>query len=389
MNWTFCVVALANFALFARAEVVLDLVFHEEAAEKELVCNDGTPGGYYIRRSPEDATEDEKSTWIFHQQGGGWCYDDITCKDRIFYSAIFWQLFISSKYWPSQRKYTGGIFDMQGTPFEKANLVFLPYCSSDAHMADTERMIHGVNVQFRGRALAFAAITGLIGQKVNQTVLFGGTSAGGRGSMVTIDFLAELLHPSTTLRGLHDSGNYVDIPSFDPNNDAFGVQCFRAYSMYNNPPVPENCAVEFPGEEWRCLCGEFMLPLVKTPSQVVIYQYDSYQLEKNTGVEPKNWTEEICRYVEIEFLPRMLSTIDSLASVTSPHVVFAPACYFHGINTEPLWNQISIDGITAQEQLVDWLFDNHEKVSAISDCSGVNCQETCPAIELGPSSRCT
>jgi hypothetical protein len=40
----------------------------------------------------------------------------------------------------------------------------------------------------------------------DQEILFGGTSAGGRGSMVLIDHLAALLHPGTSLWGLHDSG---------------------------------------------------------------------------------------------------------------------------------------------------------------------------------------
>jgi hypothetical protein len=31
------------------------------------------------------------------------------------------------------------------------------------------------------------------------------------------------------------------------------------------------------------------------PSQVIIYQYDSYQLDNNLGVDPLDWTEEMCR----------------------------------------------------------------------------------------------
>ena len=39
-------------------------------------------------------------------------------------------------------------------------------------------------------------------------VLFGGFSAGARGAMVTIDFLHEVLPPSTTIKGFMDSGAY-------------------------------------------------------------------------------------------------------------------------------------------------------------------------------------
>ena len=42
----------------------------------------------------------------------------------------------------------------------------------------------------------------------DQKIIFGGTSAGGRGSMVLVDFLHNLVHDSTIIYGLHDSGAY-------------------------------------------------------------------------------------------------------------------------------------------------------------------------------------
>ena len=53
---------------------------------------------------------------------------------------------------------------MVDTPWEDANLVFVPYCSSDAHMGDTEAEIPGHGVQqFRGRRLAREAVRTLVG----------------------------------------------------------------------------------------------------------------------------------------------------------------------------------------------------------------------------------
>ena len=58
-------------------------------------------------------------------------------------------------------------------------------------MADSERRLPGYgNFQMRGRRMAHKAVASLVGsEKQHQLVLFGGTSAGGRGSMVTIDAL--------------------------------------------------------------------------------------------------------------------------------------------------------------------------------------------------------
>ena len=55
-----------------------------------------------------------------------------------------------------------------------------------------------------------------------------------------------------------------------------------------------------------------MLPHVLTPSQVIIYLYDSYQLFQETGRPPLLWNKDICRYVEDQFVPGMLNTVKEL-----------------------------------------------------------------------------
>ena len=50
-----------------------------------------------------------------------------------------------------------------------------------------------------------------------------------------------------------------------------------------------------PFQVWKCLCGEFALPLVETPSVVVAYLYDSYQLGEDLGVpDPRHWSQDMC-----------------------------------------------------------------------------------------------
>ena len=48
----------------------------------------------------------------------------------------------------------------------------------------------------------------LVGDKEDQTIVFGGLSAGGRGAVITIDEVKDLVHTSTTIRGLIDSAGY-------------------------------------------------------------------------------------------------------------------------------------------------------------------------------------
>jgi hypothetical protein len=102
--------------------------------------------------------------------------------------------------------------------------------------------------------------------------------------ITSLDTLAKILPTSTIIRGLHDSGNYVGIPPLNPDLDAsFVLQCERAYDTFDQPGVNSQCSEKYQGQEWKCLCGQYMLPLVQTPSQIIIYQYDSYQLGKNIG----------------------------------------------------------------------------------------------------------
>ena len=209
-------------------------------------------------------------------------------------------------------------------------MVYVPYCSSDAHMGDTEEEIplFGLS-QFRGRRLAREAVRRLVGMKENQEIIFGGTSAGGRGSMVLVDFIHELVHESTIIYGLHDSGAYQDIDPLIAGYYPFIDQCHDAFEMYS-PPISEACLDAYYPDVYKCVCGQFMLPRVMTPSQVVIHQYDSYQLENNIGHQPKFWTKDMCLYAENPFRTGMMTTTEEIWE-HEDHVVFAPACYSHGI----------------------------------------------------------
>ena len=76
----------------------------------------------------------------------------------------------------------------------------------------------------------------------------------------------------------------------------------------------------------------------------------------------------------------MFRTIGRLNDPSSPHAVFAPACFKHGMNLTPLFQSVQINGISAQDQLIAWLYEE-DKITAISLCDGLNCEETCPEMD--------
>ena len=78
--------------------------------------------------------------WIFYLEGGGWCWNATSCLNRLVLNGILFggSSLVSSSHWPPTHTFEDGIFVMEGSGWDEANLVYLPYCSSDAHMGDTQ-----------------------------------------------------------------------------------------------------------------------------------------------------------------------------------------------------------------------------------------------------------
>ena len=73
-----------------------------------------------------------------------------------------------------------------------------------------------------------------------------------------------------------------------------------------------------------------------------------------------------------------------LGSNGGPHLVFGPACYAHGMLASSLfWSEVRINdaNVTAQSQLLSWLFDSGKKLDGVSSCDGVGCDPGCPPID--------
>ena len=78
--------------------------------------------------------------WIFYLEGGGWCWNATSCLNRLVLNGILFggSSLVSSSHWPPIQTFEDGIFVMEGSGWDEANLVYLPYCSGDAHMGDTQ-----------------------------------------------------------------------------------------------------------------------------------------------------------------------------------------------------------------------------------------------------------
>jgi len=122
---------------------------------------------------------------------------------------------------------------------------------------------------FKGQAIVSATLQDLVanrGLDESAEVVFGGCSAGGRGAMVLLDYVSPQL-PTNNVRGLLDSGLWIDIPPMDTEEVSLQSQAQQGYALWNpSAVIPNACAKQYSGSDaWKCIYGVYRLPFVTTP----------------------------------------------------------------------------------------------------------------------------
>ena len=201
-------------------------------------CNDGASAAYYFRAgaagregaarrdgptSREKAARREGANVFVYLQGGFWCWDSKSCDLRWNYwndpanQARWGGKHLMSSKTLDNRTLNGntpaGITDLsRANAFRDFDVYYAPYCSSDAWLGAT-RGEAADEFAFRGRDIVRALAeevrtrSGTLG-----TVLLGGTSAGGLGTIHSVDLFKRALRPagaagaSVDLRALRPAG---------------------------------------------------------------------------------------------------------------------------------------------------------------------------------------
>ena len=333
----------------ARPSATLHLVTLNQSKHPLSVCTDGTPSGYYFKEASVTNANDttasfskpmSSSVWIVHLEGGGWCYDKSSCENRCgtpsspkrtshLCSSFGWQSAVDLE----------GIFLADDPILRHANKAFVPYCTSDGHMGNG--MANGW--QFRGQRVIQGVLRELVnihglGSGVNgkDTLIFGGSSAGGRGAMVHVDYVLEMLGPSAAnniiIRGFLDSPLWIDLPSINPSFPGFNVTTSGVFSQANVTHVDLECQKMYSNdEEWKCLMGQYRMPFLKTPYFISASQDDLFQIYEDIGNAPV--TQEQLQYAAnfANITKRtMLSLHDSHSNTKT--AVFSWSCFNHAVS---------------------------------------------------------
>lgn len=149
------------------------------ASDIGAVCNDGTPGIYYLHHKKDSLK------WIIYVEGGGGCASTKECEERYKRTPYF----MSSKSYPDRIK-TRSL--MSAEIYADYSKIIIPYCSSDLWLGNSSqqnnKLINSTNVTpylFRGAVIFESVINEAIAIGLNKStyVTIAGTSAGGIGAI--------------------------------------------------------------------------------------------------------------------------------------------------------------------------------------------------------------
>ena len=189
--------------------------------------------------------------------------------------------------------------------------------------------------EFRGASIALAVVDEIISKTNTKKLIFGGGSAGGRGSSVLLDAVANrMVSLGIEVLGFHDSPYYVadePISSFE----GFESQTQDVYTNFLLGSDLERtvlglCSDAYPTEKWKCLFGEYRFPFLMTDHLLMTDQFDGWQL-----------SHDIHGYDGIEAAPVYTdSELDSVIKIgkethallkTLPNA-WSTSCYAHHIS---------------------------------------------------------
>lgn len=312
------------------------------------VCNDGTRSGYYLRRGSGSGV----NRWIIYLQGGGACYDNATCAARKASTPGL----MTSKRWKSTLLGEGILSPSSSNnpDFYNANHVYVPYCSSDGWSGDRAASSATNGMAFRGLRI----VQGVIAQLKNSSltpspnlndatsVLFTGTSAGGAGVLVNLDWVTTQV-PQAVVKGINDAGWLLDIAPYDTGLSSASDRFTLGYSFWT-ATVDSSCAAAYPATPYLCYFGVYAYPYISTPMAVQMAQRDKNTLEEWYGViEPYDSGE--LAFIE-SFAPQIRTSLDPVT------VAFSPTGNNHGILIKVAFYNTVVNGYRLRDVIGNWEF---------------------------------
>lgn len=202
------------------------------------------------------------------------------------------------------------------------------YCTSDGYLGDSVDDPDGGSYLYRGRRVVLAAIRQLQERHgMAGFIVFGGSSAGGRGAMFNLDAVAAMLDDSYVV-GLLDSPLWLDTIPYNISMISLREQTKLIVSRVNAKDSLSVACLEAAGSEgeWKCAFGEYLMPYIRSPYLLIQSQDDRFQLEEN-GVS--GWPTTVMEALWVsDFHTRLQGRVLSARDNAPEHsAIYSQACF--------------------------------------------------------------
>jgi len=314
-----------------------------EAQRDGAVCLDGSPAAFYFR--PGFSTGVNK--WLLFHEGGGWCNSLEDCLGR-----SKTDLGSSKGYGPTMN-IGGGYFSTNETEnplMYNWNMVYLKYCDGGSFSGNNETVsvVSGTNIYFRGfrnlRAY-HAELATNHGLMSGTDFMIGGCSAGGLATYLHVDWWRDQLPPSSTVRGLPDSGFFLDYDSSQAGGPHYSSAMKWVFQAMNSSSgVNQDCIkAHAPTMDTNlCIFAEHTSLFIKTPIFPLQSEYDSWQVPYILGTTN---AADINTYGQM-FITRFKKDV----LTDDNNGCFLDSCFHHCGS----WDSISIDNSVSGPAVKAW-----------------------------------
>jgi len=325
------------------------------AIVRQAVCNDGSPAIYYVREGSGEAGKN----WVIFLTGGGFCFSVNSCNERKNKSPKL----MTSVGYPSSLNGEGIFSTSQSinSDFYNTTQVVIPYCSSDLWSGNREGSSSTGGHEFRGRRIFRAVIADLKNRRAGRNltsanrILLSGTSAGGIGVMIHLDWLASKFR-GVDVRGINDAGWTPDPESVPILGTAINRSFDRAIRLWNGKP-DSSCAQAHRNSKYRCYTSG-VYPYLNFPLMVQMSQFDTVFLGAIGVQHPFDVREKV--YAEL-FAAAVRQSLRSVPAA------FSPRTPTHGLLHTSKFGELKVDGFSLNQILGNWFFSKSGPVKIVDD----------------------
>eukprot|EP00117_Sycon_ciliatum_P029270 scpid34648/ scgid23355/ Protein notum homolog len=384
--------ARATSSLVETAMSLFDVV---NGTERDALCLDGSPARFYMHRNTSNPN------WIIHAEGGGFCASPEECQQFIdtgFGTSNNWQCSIPNV--DQNGRFSAPNIVVRGTAdrnpaYRTWNRVFIRYCSGDVYIGRRVRPQNLFQVHHTGHYYLTSILSDLVefhGLLGAETILFGGTSAGGIGAQMTINLFNEQLAAASeqrgtavpTLYGYSDGGWFRaigDLADFSYNESAAieSPQAIPGFSTfvrllllfgnvengYLDPSCQQAASSANPGFQGHdCLGAEILWPHINVPMFLIADTWDTFDIVRLFTAERFACASTTNRITSLEraYLDRYGQYSRQFLNLFSEgqNGVFFPSCVGHAhfaaapelFQTPPCDD---INGYSAYQALSQWV----------------------------------